>query len=221
MYHLVALGLPSTGPLKLGRLTESMQGAVDHMRAAGGLVFLAHPYWSGQMSKDLVNLENCIGQEVFNASCEVEHCKGLATVHWDDLLSVGRRHWGLAVDDAHWRSTPRDAGMGWVWIKAAELNQDAILQALTLGLFYSSTGPKIYELCLDSLQGEISVRCSPSTTIDFVGDGPAGRRFRASPGETLTEASFRLKDGQPFVRVACRDSAGQWAWSNPIFFDWA
>ncbi len=220
LYHLVALGLPSSGPLKLDGMTKSMQGAVNQLQKAGGLVFLAHPYWSGQMSKDLLSLENCIGQEIYNGSCEVDTCRGLATVHWDDLLACGRRLWGLATDDAHWRSRPKDAGKGWVWVKSTALKQDAILQALKQGHFYASSDPKIYDLRLDPNHGEISVRCSPSTTIDFVGEGPNSHRFRASPGETLTEASFLVKSCQQYVRVACQDTAGRWAWSNPIFFDW-
>ena len=219
-YHLVVLGLPSSGPLKLDGMTESIQDAVDRLQAAGGLVFLAHPYWSGLMSRDLLSLENCMGQEIFNGSCEVFCGNGLATVHWDDLLASGRRPWGLAVDDSHWPGNSIDAGLGWVWVKSTALNQDSILLALKQGHFYSSSGPKIHDLRLDPVNGEISVRCSPATTIDFVGNYLNSRRFRASPGETLIEASYRVKNRQSFVRVACQDTAGRWVWSNPIFFDW-
>jgi len=213
LYHLVGLGLrrpPNLG----GEENISIQEAVNRLRAAGGLVFLAHPYWSGQMSKDLLGLEGCFGLEVWNGGCEVLECKGLSTVHWDDLLAAGRWLWGLAVDDAHWRPGPTDAGLGWVWVKATALTQEAILSALEQGYFYASSGPQIHDLRLEG--GEIHVRCSPSVAIDFIGNGPYSCRVAAPPGETLTGANYRLNDHQRYVRVACQNSQGGWAWSNPI-----
>jgi hypothetical protein len=55
--------------------------------------------------------------------------------------------------------------------------------------------------------------------IDFVGNGPCSRRIAAPPGETLSEAVHKVEAGQRYVRVACRDPQGRWAWSNPIFLD--
>ena len=218
LYHLVGLGLQRFPDLD-GDAPVSMQEAANRLRAAGGLVCLAHPYWSGQMSKDLLLLEGCFGLEIYNGGCEVDDAKGVSTVHWDDLLASGRRLWGVAVDDAHWRNGSRDAGLGWVWVKAPELTPTAILQALDAGCFYASSGPKIRDLRLDASRGKLSVRCSPSVKIDFVGSAWSGHRVSAPPGRTLTEASYQIKRGQGYVRVACQDSSGFWAWSNPFFLD--
>jgi hypothetical protein len=138
-------------------------------------------------------------------------------VHWDDLLAAGRRLWGLAVDDAHWRQGDNDAGLGWVWVKAETLTQEAILHSLAQGHFYASSGPQIHDLALEG--GELRVRCSPATVIDFVGHSRHSYRVAAPPGGTLTEAAFRPYDLQHYVRVACRDGQGCWAWSNPIFLE--
>jgi hypothetical protein len=216
LYHLVGLGL--TAPPGVGtRESVPAQEAIDRLRAAGGLVVMAHPYWSGQMSKDLLHQQGCIGLEIYNGGCEVDNARGFSTVHWDDLLAAGRRPWGLAVDDAHWRQGDHDAGLGWVWVKAAALTQAALRDALQSGHFYASSGPQIHDLWLEGNQ--VHVRCSPVATIDFVGNGPLSRRVVAPPGGTLTAASYQPRVGQRYVRVACLDGAGQWAWSNPIFFD--
>ena len=216
MYHLVGLGLE--GPPGVGsRETIPAQEAIDRLRAAGGLVFMAHPYWSGQMSKDLLGQQGCTGLEVYNGGCEVDDARGFSTVHWDDLLAAGHCLWGLAVDDAHWRDGDHDAGLGWVWVKAAALTQAAILEALERGRFYASSGPEIQEVWLED--GQVHARCSPVVAIDFVGNGRFSRRIAAPPGETLTRASYKLRTGQRYVRVACQDSGGHWAWSNPIFVD--
>lgn len=216
LYHVVGLGL--AGPPGVGtRETLPAQQAINQLRDAGAQVFMAHPYWSGQMSKDLLDLEGCFGLEAYNGASEVDDARGFSMVHWDDLLAAGRRLWGLAVDDAHWRDGDHDAGLGWVWVKAAELTQAAILDALEQGYFYASSGPEIHSLELDG--NWLRVCCSPAASVDFVGNVHFSRRFSAPPGETLTEARYRLQRGQRYVRVACRDSRDCWAWSNPIFLD--
>ena len=218
LYHLVGLGTAHAPDILWGE-PLSIQAAVDRMRAAQGLVMLAHPYWSGQMSKDLLVLEGCFGLEVYNGGCDVDDAKGLSAVHWDDLLAAGRSFYGLATDDAHWRSGTKDAGLGWVWVRAAQLTQEAILDALAKGHFYASSGTEIHDLALDPVQRIATVRCSPSTAIDFVGNSLYSRRVSAPHGQTLTEATYKLREGQRYVRVACRDEQCHWAWSNPIFLD--
>lgn len=216
-YHLVGLGtgLPRPSPGS----AASMQATVDRMREAGALVCLAHPYWSGQRSGDLIDLEGCFALEIYNGGCEVDDAKGFSHVHWDDLLAAGRRLSGLAVDDAHWRTGDRDAGLGWVWVKAPSLTQQSILDALGKGCFYASTGPQIHDLRFDAERREITVRCSPVAAIDFVGSGPNSRRVLARSGQTLTEASYRVREFQRYVRVACQDGQGRWAWGNPVFLE--
>jgi hypothetical protein len=216
LYHLVGVGLE--GPPGVGsRESIPAQEAIDRLRAVGGLVFMAHPYWSGQMSKDLLDQQGCTGLEIYNGGCEVDDARGFSTVHWDDLLAAGYRLWGLAVDDAHWREGDHDAGLGWVWVKAAALTQAAILEALERGQFYASSGPEIQDVWLEG--SRVHVRCSPVVAIDFVGTGRFSRRIAAPPGETLTGASYQIRRGQRYVRVACQDAGGHWAWSNPTFLD--
>ena len=230
LFHVIGLGFEQAPDLSLYEgspswleTTVDMQQMINNLQTAGAIVFLAHPYWSGEMSKDLLDMEGCFGLEVWNGACEVWDCKGLSAVHWDDLLAAGRRLWGLGTDDCHWWPGRADAGLGWVWVKAEELTQRAILDALVQGHFYASSGPQIHDLRLEG--DEIHVRCSPVTAIDFVGNGPFCRRVVASPGETLTEASYNLGEKFPgsekllrYMRVACQDTQCRWAWSNPIFF---
>ena len=216
LFHLIGLGLRQPPDLG-GGAGASMQESINRLRAAGGLVILAHPYWSGQRSGDLLGMVGCTGLEVYNGGCEVDDAKGLSVVHWDDLLAAGHCLWGLAVDDAHWRDGDHDAGLGWLWVKAAALSEASILDALEQGYFYASSGPKISSM---ELEGEwLRVRCSPAVAIDFVGSGRFSRRITAPPGDTLTEASFRLRQAQQFVRVACREADGGCAWSNPLLLE--
>jgi len=48
-------------------------------------------------------------------------------VHWDQLLSLGKKVWGIVVDDAHrYFFPPVDADYGWTWIKLKDLEERAI-----------------------------------------------------------------------------------------------
>lgn len=218
VYHLV--GLAAERPATLQRpedgLHPPLDAAIAGLRAAGAAaVMLAHPYWSGEMSRDLLGLDGCCALEIYNANCEVLNGKGLSTVHWDDVLASGRRLWGAAVDDAHWGDHSLDAGLGWVWLRAPELSRAAICAALEQGHFYASSGPEIRDFAMAG--GAAYVRCSPAAVIDFGGFGRYSQRVTAPPGATLAEAECRLDPRQRYVRVTCRDQAGRQAWSNPLF----
>jgi hypothetical protein len=213
-YHMVVLGLDEPPDLR-GGITDSMQATADLMLGQRGLVVIAHPYWSGLMSKDLIGLQGFLGLEVYNGGCEVDDAKGLSIVHWDDMLAAGQRLCGLAVDDAHWRSGDKDAGRGWVWVKATRQTPQALLAALEEGRFYASTGPEILDLKLEG--DEVEVRCSPVVSVDFVGDRHLSQRISAPPGETITEAKAVSWPNQTYLRVACQDAQGNWAWANPFY----
>lgn len=215
LYHLVGLGIP--GPVELNpRKDAPAQSAIDLLRESGGVVFMAHPYWSNQLSADLLGLEGCTGLEVYNGGCDVGCGKGFAATHWDDLLARGQRWWGLAVDDSHWFPGYADTGLGWVCVKSPALTQTALLSALVAGYFYASTGPRIEML---ELAGpEVHVRCSPVAYVDFIGAGRYARRVTGQ-GAKLTEATHTLDSRQRYVRVTCCDAQGRCAWSNPIFLE--
>ena len=232
IFHLLGLGFERAPDLSCYAANPDwvetfldMQETIDLLRDAGAIVSVAHPYWSSEMSKDLLGRDGYFALEVYNGGCEVVNGKGFSSVHWDDLLATGRRVWAIAADDSHWQpQDPPDAGLGWVWVKAPALTRDAILAALAGGYFYASSGPQIYDLQVEGDQ--VRVRCSPAVVVDFVGNGPLSRRIFAPPGETLTEVSYTLPDFSSghrrflrYMRVACQDAEGRWAWSNPIFFD--
>jgi predicted metal-dependent phosphoesterase TrpH len=70
VYHLVGLGLDEPPAMDLVGANMPIQEAIDRLRAAGGLVSLPHPYWLGQMSKDLIALKGCFGIEIYNGGSE-------------------------------------------------------------------------------------------------------------------------------------------------------
>lgn len=214
-HHVVGLGVDESVRCES---SSSLQATVDAVHAAGGLAVLAHPYWTGQMSADLLKIEGAWGVEVYNGVCEKDQGKGLSTVHWDDMLAAGRRLWGLAVDDAHGFPPDDDLGRGWVMVKAEELSLEVILEALKAGAFYSTSGPEIHGVWLEN--GVATVRCSPVERIHFTCDWALGGVTHAWDGPPLTEARFELRHrGETYLRIECVDYQDRRAWSQPIFLE--
>jgi hypothetical protein len=214
-YHLLVAGLQELPPRDL---EHKPQAVINHVKAQGALAYIAHPYWTGRPSTETAALRGLDGLEVFNNVCEMTKGTGHARIHWDDCLSADGRLNGLAVDDVHWKYG--EAGGGYVMVRAPELTEAALLEALRQGHFYSSMGPIIQDMRVrdgGSDGAVLDVVCSPCAEILFYACGPQGARMSAAPGMTLSRASLPLRPEQVFVRVECRDAQGRCAWSNPVY----
>jgi hypothetical protein len=216
-YHIVVLGVREM--LQLARETP-IQEVIDRWGETGAVMFLAHTYWSGMTLPEILALRGLTGLEVFNTSSATDHGKGLAAIHWDEVLVRGKRWWGYAVDDTHWMSQDGwyyDTFGGWICVKAEALTEERILEAIRQGHFYSSSGPEIYDYGIEN--GVARLRCSPVRTINFVGHTQWGTQRRTQPGETITAAQYRLTGNERYLRAECIDDQGRTAWTHPIFVD--
>lgn len=217
-YHLVGLGGEMEPGVRVQPLDFFMAEA-ERLLGCGMLVHFAHPYWSGQDAHHLAEVDGPVAVEIYNTSTDIGTDKGYSNETWDQLLTAGRRLWGLAVDDAHWLTwRPPDAGFGWVMVKSEQLTVEAILGALRRGQFYSTQGPEILNVRV--VGNEVRVACSSAATISAIGDrwfSCTARNTGTPP--TLTEARFTLWEGQTYVRAVVRDSIGRYAWGNPIFLN--
>lgn len=221
-YHFVAINLREPVPYENRHPNEVIQAVRDQ----GGLAVVCHPYWCGHTLRDLAPLEGYFAVEVYNDTC-MRIGKGYSEPHWDDLLDTVGPCWGIAADDAH--GVEDDVFHGWVMVKAEELSLEAVLGAFREGAFYSTQGPEILDL--DVQTGEVpsgnhpprqvpvvTVECSPARAIVFKGQRSRGNRIVASEGEALTRAEYPVLSGEKYVRVEVTDHEGRRAWSNPVFF---
>lgn len=215
--HIVALNITTELPVEEGDRGESPQRVIDLIRESGGEAVIAHPYWSGLTFNDLIGLGGYLGLEVFNTVCDLTINRGLSNVHWDNLLTAGRRLLGFGVDDAHSKTReglPSDSCGAWIRVKAESLTVDRLMASIRRGLFYSSTGPEIKNIHIGG--DEISVSTSPAKTISFVSNATLGERYTAE-GDCLVEAAYTLRGGESYVRIESSDKYGRTAWSNPIY----
>ena len=222
--HVLALGAQSDPPPRGAKVLDLSQ-AVRWASENGGVAFLAHPYWSGLRTADIVACDGLAGVEVYNAGCELEVGQGLATVHWDEALEAGRRWHAIAADDSHHPGF--DSGHAWTWVRAAERSPAAVLASLLAGSFYSSTGPVIEELRLDGETVEVS--CSPARRITLVagpgrgasvGAGRLGYVHRADilaeDARGITSARLAIPSGAPYARLEVHAENGGTAWTNRL-----
>lgn len=211
---------------ELAREHADLQTTGDWIGARGGIAYLAHPYWTGVTPGTLELPENVVGIEVYNAGCELETGRGLAVVHWDELLEDGRLCPAIAADDSHYPGF--DSDLAWTWVRAAERTRAAVLEALAAGTFYSSTGPRLYDVRLDG--DAVEVRCTPCRSVTLVsgratgaavnvgrlGYRFAGRELECDPDGLVVHAQLDVPRSARHVRVEVTDEAGRKAWANPL-----
>ena len=158
--HVLAFGIDEE-PMGLLWTRPDLAAAAAWIAEHGGVAYLAHPYWTGASTGEFDLPDSVAGLEVYNAGCELEVARGLSSVHWDELLEAGRLCFGIAADDSHHPGF--DSDLAWVWLRVPERSQDAVLEALASGCFYSSTGPVIHGVRVED--GLVEVRCSPCRTV--------------------------------------------------------
>ena len=217
-YHMAALNLKETVS---AQDALDAQGIINLVRSKGGEVVIAHPYWSGLTVNDLINLEGYLGVEVFNTTCFDAIAKGHSAVHWDDLLARGKRLWGFASDDTHQKisdRSPIDICRAWIMVKLPELTEAAVMEAIRSGRFYASNGPSIHDITVEN--GSISVSTSEVKMINFIANVSSGSSFTAAGNGSLTEAEYKIRGSEKYIRVECFDKDGGGAWSNPVVFNW-
>ena len=217
--HVNAFRLSETIPPASGQsVQETVQANVDRILAAGSIPSLNHPFFRWAITPEMFRgIQRLKLFELFNGHPQTNDEWGLENM-WDSALTAGKKIYGIAVDDAHQfkRFGPdlSNPGRGWIEVRAAELTQAAILDAVERGDFYSSTGIRLTELT--SSEGVLDLRIEPT------GDEKYLTRFIGRGGKELDrvvgqQASYRLKPGDGYVRASIRDSGGRRAWTQPVF----
>jgi hypothetical protein len=200
---------------------------IAFIEAAGGVAYLAHPYWTGA-DAEVLDTDGLVGLEVWNGGCERESARGGSEVHWDDALERGRLLFGTAADDAH--HPGHDSDLAWTWIRAASRTPEAALDALRTGMFYASCGPRILDLAVGDDAVELHVTPCRSVVLaqgrqrgSAVHAGRLGYRYGAQVLETAADGGLvrvRLERRRaPYGRLQLEDAQGRRAWTNPLWFD--
>jgi hypothetical protein len=171
---------------------EVMQNNVDAViaqRERTGqpiLVHLNHPNFGHAITAE--DLMRVVGEnffEVYNGHPAVynagDHVHASTDRIWDIVLTFRLAElglplmYGLAVDDGHeYHDLPSrgsNPGRGWVYVLAAELTPDALIDALEGGRFYASSGVRLKQVESSSrgLALEVEAEEGVEYEIEFIG----------------------------------------------------
>ena len=212
--HLLQLGLD-----RVTEPWEDRQQVVDAITAGGGLAVMNHPNWQWHFNHFpqalMEQLNGPAGLEIYNGTIERLEGAALATDRWDQLLSKGKRVWGFANDDLHFR---HEAGIAWNVVQARERTSAAVLEALREGRFYASTGVTIEAVAADG--PAIHVHTRDAERIRFVCRwGAIQASFDDRAASWAVPDSPGVEGFLSYVRVECYGCGGRMAWTQPIHIE--
>ncbi len=208
-FHVVALGSFEGLHREIG-----FDQALGIAREQGGLLYLAHPHWTGNSFDDALRW-GFDGVEVYNHVCRWLNGKGDGGSYWNAMLAKNPATLALAVDDAHIRPEHPGWNGGWIMVNADRCTPAAILEALRAGRYYSTCGPTFESIHYDGEQ--VTFECSPVQFARLVGPGSAGDRTGSFDGRLLTGATFPVRHNWAYCYLEIEDAQGRRAWTNPLF----
>ncbi len=218
--HLLAIAPEKPTPANSDESAD-LQTRVDTIRQSGALAVVCHPAWSGIGVRELSGVTGYVGIETYNEAVQRINGKGRSIETWDLLLAQGKRVWGFATDDAH--STGdlagrRDVGQGWISIQADSPDEEAALESVREGRFYSSMGPAFHSIELR--EHHLTIQTSPCVEVHFVSAGGSGRSTYTPRDAPQTEFALDLSYAgwlKTYLRIEIIDTQSRTAWSNPLF----
>ncbi|HEX7828539.1 MAG TPA: CehA/McbA family metallohydrolase [Thermoanaerobaculia bacterium] len=220
--HLIAIGIKEVVPPQHGETpVDVLQNNVNAIRKAGGIAAINHPNFGWAFgAEELKKIEGAALLEIASGHPYV-NMQGPPSVEsmWDEVLTSGKRIWGIGVDDSHHLKRPWDTdiappGKAWIVVRAEKRERDAILDAIQRGDFYASTGVELvdYVATAKSVEVKVKEKNGAHYRVQFIGKG--GRVLQESVGATAT---YAVRGDEGYVRAKVVDSNGRCAWMQPMF----
>ena len=225
--HINGIGISRVvEPINAEDIVPTIQANVDAIREAGGIASINHPNFKWAFGhEEISRIEGASLLEVYNGhpatNSDGGAGKASADEIWDGVLSANRVIFGVATDDSHryhdFTPMMSNPGRGWVIVRATEFSQDAIVDSMRVGDFYSSTGVTLSDL--NSSHDGVFLR------IEQDNDAVYTTRFIGRGGTTLAkvnglEAAYEPRGDEGYVRATVRGSTpGARAWTQPVFLN--
>ena len=221
--HINAIGISRVvEPIDAREIVPTLQANVDAIIEAGGLASINHPNHKWAFDHEHIKqVEGATMVEIFNGhpAVNVQGAPGKPSYEeiWDGVLSSGRMIFGVATDDSHnykdFHPTKSNPGRGWIVVQAEALEVEALLEGISHGRFYASTGVELADL--DQSPEAISLRVATEMdfiyTTAFIGHG--GQVLQESTGP---DATYEPSGDEQYVRAVVRSSSGPKAWTQPV-----
>lgn len=216
-------------------MSESYKRNIAAIRSAGAIPQVNHPNgrWSVRPS-DLAELSGVFLLEIWNGNPKSNNFGGTNDAgetapstegFWDMVLSQGKTAWGVASDDSHDfvnldNLASERPGRAWIVVRAPELTQKALMDAMLSGNFYASTGVTLQDYSAD--RNEVRITIKQPHDPRHSDDSRFMTRFIGKNGTLLAEVPgrnpiYRIRGDEGYVRASILDSNGLRAWTQPLF----
>ena len=218
LWHVLALGLkdkftpPNQPNFLINAQSENIESLSARLLEAGAFVSLTHPEWNGMTLQDSHRVKEAHAIEIYNHGCAIECDRGSGVAVLDHILNSGRELNIIATDDSHFHSN--DTFGGWVMVKSETNGEEALVEALKNGHYYSSQGPDFKNIKVQ--ERRLEVQCTPVEKIIVSGYGSASTYKHKSNTESAT-FNLSLLPQKRWIRITIIDKNGNRAWTNPIY----
>ena len=195
-------------PLIYKNLT--VQEYINQAAKPNTFVTYNHPDWgiNHWSAYEMFMYDGPDAMEIFNGVGDELGGTAVSTNAWDQVLTAGKKLWGIATDDAH---HPSQRNNGWVMVNS-EKDKESIISALKTGDFYSSTGVIIDSIVLE--RNVLKIKSRNAHTIQFI--TKSGIISKDVDGN---EAEYEIKEDDVYVRVELYGDKLRKAYTNPIFIE--
>ena len=216
--HGVAVNIGKTlaQPESGGTQARTLQRLMSYIRNAGGIPIICHPNWCWSFGhRELLGVEGPYLLEIANMSSGCNNAGSASFLSteqtWDILLSEGREVHAAATDDVHILGTDKEdgPGRGWVVARVPELTQQAILEALSKGDFYASTGVELVDHSFDGKELRVQAKPGQKYLIRFIGKW--GSILQETVGDS---AAYKITGNESYVRCKVIADDGTAAWTQ-------
>ncbi|NRA40089.1 MAG: PHP domain-containing protein [Planctomycetes bacterium] len=207
-------------------ISDGLQHAVEQVHKQGAFSTLNHPNWLWSFgAEEMKAVENVDAFEVWNGgwTCnsagDSEHAS--TDSMWDDMLSSGKRIWGIASDDCHvFDQAKRDdpfhdkIASAWIEVQADELTETAILAALKSGNFIATSRIKLESLINTPELIQLEIKEWEKVTFETHFIGKNGKILDIQKGRSV---SYTPKGDEMYVRAKVYSSTTHYLWTQPVF----
>ena len=210
--------LPKLGPHRAREYTVAFINEFVRIAKENGYICTHnHPYWSLEDWGMIEQYEGFFSMEMCNYSSYVRNGLEYNAQLYENLLRKGKRLFCHSADDNHNFPTKWDSFGGFTMILSPELSYNAIFQALEAGNFYSSMGPRIYELSIDG--NHVHIETDPVRHIAMHYGGKHPQFARGTRDNPVCSADFTITPETPFIRLTATDFDGRSADTRGVFMD--
>lgn len=209
IYHIVGIGMEKAPALTKRAPGLSAQKIIDEIHNVNGIAILAHPAWSLDRASEVIKLHGIDGCEIYNTTSGLPwNCRPYSGVFFDEMALLGHYLPCMAADDAHHYTG--DETRSYIMVQVDALTREGILEAIRANRFYATQGPKFW---IEIENDTVTVHSSPVCEVVFFTD-TVWAGDRATVGENITEATYKIKPTDTFVRVELKDKDGNSGWSG-------